>query len=342
MMTTYGDAIYRGFRALLDHDPSVFVIGQGLWSPWYVGGTMTDLDKLYGRDRILDAPVCENAVTGTAIGAAMGGMHPIVVHPRMDFMLLAVDPIVNQAANWSHLFSGMVPVPICIRSIINRGGEQGAQHSQALQAMFAHVPGLKVVMPGTAGDAFQLLIDAVYDGNPVLYIDDRWCYDLRGEVAESINPQSIGHGAIIRPGRDLTIVAWSFMVSEAVRAAELLAQEGIDAEVIDLRAIKPWDRSLVAESVRRTKRAVVAEASWATGGFHAEVAAAISFDCHDYLAAPVIRVTLPDCPAPSARSLEAVYYPKAPTIVASVYRLLERNPLHPLCHATPEVPGWIC
>jgi acetoin:2,6-dichlorophenolindophenol oxidoreductase subunit beta len=342
MNTTYGDAILLAHRHLLRHDPSVFVFGQGLWSPWYVGGTMTGLDKEFGRDRILDSPVSENATTGAAIGAAMSGMRPIVVHPRMDFMLLAVDPIVNQAANWSYLFNGQVPVPVCIRSIINRGGEQGAQHSQALQALYAHIPGLKVVMPGTATDAFQLLVDAVYDGNPVIYIDDRWCYHHTGEMPADPKPQPIGRGAVLRPGRDLTIVAWSVMVGEALIAAELLAAEGIDVEVIDLRAIKPWDRDLVASSVRRTRRAVVAEAAWATGGFSAEVASAIAADAFDELDAAVLRVTLPDCPAPSARTLEASYYPKAITLVAAARRACGHPQPAELRRASDALPGWIC
>jgi len=340
--STYGEGIHQALVALLEADPTVFVLGQGLWSPWYVGGTMTDLDKRFGRDRIMDAPVSENATTGTAIGAAMSGMRPIVVHPRMDFMLLAADPIINQAANWSHLFSAKVPVPVVIRAIINRGGEQGAQHSQALQAMYAHVPGMKVVMPATARDAYQLLVDAVYDGNPVMYIDDRWCYGQKGELPTGTVPGPIGMGAILRPGKDLSIIAWSVMVQEALAAAEVLAREGIEAEVVDLRAIKPWDRKLVLESVRRTGRALVAEASWATAGMHAEVAAVIASEAFDRLRAPILRVTLPDCPAPSARTLEEPYYPKAATVIAAARRLCGCSPSHPLRQATLAVPGWIC
>lgn len=342
MNATYGEAILHALRELLRQDPSVFVFGQGLWSPWYVGGTMTDLDKEFGRDRIIDSPVSENAATGAAIGAAMSGMRPIVVHPRMDFMLLATDPIVNQAANWSYLFNGAVPVPICIRAIINRGGEQGAQHSQALQGLYAHIPGLKVVMPGTARDAYQLLVDAVYDGNPVIYIDDRWCYGHVGEMPAGIKPQPIGKGSVLRPGSDLTIIAWSVMVGEALRAADQLAKDGIDAEVIDLRSIKPWDRALVANSVIRTRRAVVAEAAWATGGYAAEVASAISADAHGCLDAAVVRVALPDCPAPSARALEAAYYPNASTIIAAAHRALGHHGSHQLRTATVDIPGWIC
>src|SRR3989442_10098640 len=150
---TYAQAMREAFAQLLETDPRVFVIGQGLWSPWYAGASLQDLDREFGRDRVIDSPVCENATTGAAIGAAIAGMRPIVFHPRMDFMLLAVDPIVNQAANWSYMFAGRANAPVVIRATINRGGEQAAQHSQALQSMFMHIPRLKVVMPSTPHDA---------------------------------------------------------------------------------------------------------------------------------------------------------------------------------------------
>src|SRR5574341_1718105 len=208
---TYTQAIREGFAQLLANDPRVFVIGQGLWSPWYVGTSMQDIDQEFGRQRIIDSPVSENATTGAAVGAAIAGMRPIVVHPRMDFMLLAMDPIVNQAANWSYMFAGAVNVPVVIRPIINRGGEQAAQHSQAFQAFFMHVPGVKVVMPATPYDAKGLLIAAVNDGNPVVYIDDRWLYGETGEVPEGMYSVPIGKAAIRHPGKDVTIVATSYV-----------------------------------------------------------------------------------------------------------------------------------
>ena len=169
----YGTAILSAFEYLLKNYKETFVIGQGLWSPWYVGNSMTDLDKKFGKNRIIDTPVSESAVTGAAIGASLAGMKPIVVHPRMDFMLYAMDAIVNQAAKWSHMFGGQANSGVTIRCIINRGGEQGAQHSQALHAWFAHVPGLRVVMPSTVADARDLLIASALCKDPVIYIDDR-------------------------------------------------------------------------------------------------------------------------------------------------------------------------
>lgn len=321
---TYAQAIREAFEQLLETDPRVFVMGQGLWSPWYVGTSMQDLDRRFGRDRILDTPVSENATTGAAIGAALAGMRPIVVHPRMDFMLLAVDPIVNQAANWSYMFGGQIGVPLVIRAIINRGGQQGAQHSQALQALFAHVPGLKVVMPATPYDAKGLLISAVRDGNPVMYIDDRWLYDTVGDVPSELYEVPLGSGVVRRIGRQLTIAASSWMVEQALSAADALQARGISAEVIDLRSIKPWPRRLVANSVRKTGLLVVADGGWMSGGIGAEISAAMSHDAFDYLKAPIERVALPDSPAPTSAALERAYYPTDQQIIAAAERMMAR------------------
>ncbi|MBI4605306.1 MAG: alpha-ketoacid dehydrogenase subunit beta [Planctomycetes bacterium] len=319
---TYARAIREAFAQLLASDPRVFVIGQGLWSPWYVGSSMESLDVEFGRSRVIDSPVSENATTGAAVGAALAGMRPIVVHPRMDFMVLAIDPIINQAANWSYMFAGKASAPVVVRSIINRGGEQAAQHSQALQAFFLHVPGVKVVMPATPYDAKGLLAAAVRDGNPVLYIDDRWLYQETGGVPEELYEVPIGKAALRREGRDVTVVATSFMAAQAVVAAGALARRGVDAEVIDLRSVKPWDKELVLESVRKTGRLLVADAAWATGGVAAEVIASVACEAADSLVARPARVCLPDAPAPMSASLEKVYYPRSETIARAVENML--------------------
>jgi pyruvate dehydrogenase E1 component beta subunit len=322
---TYAQAMREGFAQLLESDPRVFVIGQGVWSPWYAGSSLKDLDMQFGRDRIVDSPVSENATTAAAIGAALAGMRPIVFHPRMDFMLLAVDPIVNQAANWSYIFAGQVPVPLVIRASINRGGEQGAQHSQALQAFFMHVPGVKVVMPATAYDAKGLLVAAVRDGNPVMYIDDRWLYEESGEVPEELYEVPIGSAAIRRMGTDVSIIATSYMASRAVAAARLLERQGIDTEVIDLRSISPWDRDRVLSSVRKTGCAVIADAAWKSCGVAAEIAASIAEEWDEDVSPSIARVCLPDVPAPTSAPLEKAYYPDSDSIVLAVNRLLERK-----------------
>jgi len=321
----YAAAIREAHEQLLESDPRVFVIGQGLWSPWYAGSSLLDLDKRFGRERIIDSPICENATTGAAIGAAIAGMRPIVFHPRMDFMLLAVDPIVNQAANWSYVFGGRMGVPVVIRAVINRRGEQGAQHSQSLQAMYAHIPGLKVVMPSTPHDAKGLLISAVRDGNPVLYIDDRALYETVGDVPEQSYETPIGKAAIRRNGRDVTIVATSAMVQEASQAADELSANGVQAELIDLRSIKPWDKECVISSIRKTGRLVIADAAWRTCGVAGEISATICEEAFDCLRAPIKRVCLPDAPAPSSRVLEEAYYPTASSIIAAVKNVLQAS-----------------
>ncbi|MBM4075419.1 MAG: alpha-ketoacid dehydrogenase subunit beta [Planctomycetes bacterium] len=315
---TYAAAIREAHAQLLSTDSRVFVIGQGLWSPWYAGNTLKDLDIDYGADRVIDSPVSENATTGAAIGAAISGMRPIVFHPRMDFMLLAVDPIVNQAANWSYVFDGKAHVPIVIRSVINRRGEQGAQHSQALQAMYAHIPGLKVVMPSCAEDAKGLLIAASQDGNPVIYIDDRMLYEQSGVVPKEIYATPIGKAAIRRKGTDVSIVATSRMVVESIRAAELLSAEGIEVEVIDLRTIKPLDLETILNSVSKTSRLVVVDEAWKSGSVASEVSASVSEQGFDLLRAPIHRVCLGDCPAPSSKILEEAYYLTADDIIRAV------------------------
>jgi pyruvate dehydrogenase E1 component beta subunit len=323
---SYAAAIREAVAQLLRDDPRVFLIGQGVWSPWYAGQSLEDLDREFGRARVVDSPVSENAVTGAAIGAALAGMRPIVFHARMDFALLAADPIVNQAANWSYMFGGRAGVPIVIRTVINRGGEQAAQHSQALHSMFLPVPGLKVVMPSTPYDAKGLLTAAVRDGNPVLYIDDRWLYGEEGEVPEAPYTVPLGRAAVRRRGTDVTIVAVSYVARSSAQAVAELAERGVDAELLDLRSVKPWDREAVFASVARTGRLVVVDGAWRTGGLAAEVVAAVSTEIFDCLRAPVERVCLPDAPAPMSRALEPSYYLGARDVVAAVEKVLDAKP----------------
>ena len=318
----YGAALNEAFTELMDADPRMIIIGQGLYSPWYVGSSMVELEKRFGTERVIDCPVSENGTTGIAIGAALAGAPTVMVHPRMDFMLLATDQIFNQAAKWHYMFNGNANVPLVIRGIINRGGEQAAQHSQAMQAMYMNIPGLKVVMPSTAYDAKGLLVASVHDGNPVVFIDDRWLYKEVGDVPLGLYEVPLGVGAIRRNGRDVTIVATSYMTVEALAAAGSLAADGIEAEVVDPRTLKPLDENLILASVRRTGRLVIADAAWRMCGAAAEIAAVVAEQAFESLRAPIRRVTLPEAPAPSSRSLEASYYPKAADIVAAVKGLL--------------------
>jgi pyruvate dehydrogenase E1 component beta subunit len=327
-MANYGEAIREGFEYLLTNYPKVFCLGQGLWSPWYVGNSMTDLDKKFGAGRIIDTPVSELSCTGAAIGAALCGFRPIVIHPRVDFMLLAVDQVVNQAAKWTHMFGGQVSVPVTIRAIINRGGEQGAQHSQALHSWFAHIPGLRVVMPSTPTDARDLLIASVLCEDPVLYIDDRWLYKLKEELPPvvELDLRQVGPQRT-HAGDQLTLVGCGYSSHLCRQAAQTLAPLGITCDTLDLRVINPLDDSLVLESVRRTGRLLVVDGDWSSCGLAGEVICRVSerLAPSAWKAAPA-RITLADAPAPTSGPLEDAYYPKAEQIVEAAKRLVAAAP----------------
>lgn len=307
---------------MMEREESVFLIGQGVKSPWYVGNTATGLIERFGPERVIDTPVSESAITGAAVGAALAGMRPVVVHPRMDFMMYAMDAIINEAANWHYMSGGSASVPVVFWGIINRGGEQAAQHSQAVHGIFSHVPGLKVVMPSTPYDAKGLMIAAIKDENPVVFIDDRWLHGVEDDVPEEVFEVPIGKGALRKEGRDLTIIGISYMAYEVTKAANLLAAQGINAEVIDLRTAKPLDEDLILSSVQKTGRAVIVDGGWRTCGWAAEVAALIAEKALRALKAPIKRITLPDSPAPASRTLESVYYKKAKDIIQTVKELM--------------------
>ncbi len=308
--TSYSEAILSGFDYLLQNYPEVFVLGQGLWSPWYVGNTMKNLDKKYGKERIIDTPVSESACTGAAIGASICGMKPIVVHPRMDFMMYAMDSIVNQAAKWSYMFGGQLNAPVTIRSIINRGGSQGAQHSQALHSWFAHIPGIRVVMPSTVQDARDLLISSVLCPDPVIYIDDKWLYnetDILEPIKEislnSVTPQCL------KKGDKITIVSSGFSTLLALKASTFLNRVGIGAEVFDLRVLNPFNSKNILDSVLKTKRLLVIDSGWKACGMSSEVITSIVEQIPtNTLINPPRRITLPNSPAPSSEVHEKDYY----------------------------------
>jgi pyruvate dehydrogenase E1 component beta subunit len=323
-VTSYGVAIREGFEHLLANHREVFTIGQGLWSPWYVGNSMTDLDAKFGRERVIDTPVSELATTGAALGAALCGYRPIVIHPRIDFMLLAVDQLVTQAAKWRHMFGGEVAVPLTVRGIINRGGEQGAQHSQSLHSWFAHVPGLRVVMPATVRDARDLLIAAVLCDDPVLYIDDRWLYGLEEDLGPPVEVDLRREGPRrVREGDQLTLAGAGHSALLCADAARMLAEEGIGADVIDIRVLNPFDARPIIESVRRTGRLLAVDGDWATCGFASEIIARVSEAVPPAIvkAAPR-RLTLPDAPAPTSGPLERAYYPSASDVAAAARQLV--------------------
>ncbi|MEI8201737.1 MAG: transketolase C-terminal domain-containing protein [Bacteroidota bacterium] len=308
------EAIYQA----METDPDVVLIGQGVKSPWYVGNTCRGLVEKFGETRVIDTPVSENAITGIAVGAAIAGMRSIVVHPRADFLMYGLDPIINQAANWHYMNGGRSNVPSVFWLIVNRGGEQAAQHSQALHSLFTHIPGLKVVAPSNAYDAKGLLMESIYDNNPVVFIDDRWLYEFSALVPTEAYRIPLGKGIIRKEGKDVTLLSFSFMATEAAKAVEILSKENIDVELIDPRTLTPFDEELLIQSVKKTGKLVIAEGAWKTGSFSAEISARVSEHAFDALKAPILRVCLPDCPAPSSSELEKAYYTNASQIVEAI------------------------
>jgi len=321
----YGTAILSGFEYLLKNYPEVFVIGQGLWSPWYVGNSMTDLDKKFGVERIIDTPVSESACTGAAVGASLAGMKPIVVHPRMDFMIYGMDAIVNQAAKWSHMLGGQANPGVTIRSIINRGGEQGAQHSQALHAWFAHVPGLRVVMPSTVSDARDLLIASVLCPDPVIYIDDRWLYDQE-DYLDPVKELDLAKQKpeISTIGSDITIVSSGHTSLLARDAASDLAKNNISAEVIDIRVLNPFFADDIINSVKKTKNLLVIDSGTLSAGFSSEIITSVVEKIPlENLNNNPMRLALPDSPAPTSRELEKNYYLSKEDIISAAKMLIK-------------------
>ena len=324
-MTSYSEAILEGFKYLLDNYKEVFVIGQGLWSPWYVGNSMKDLDKIYGKKRIIDTPVSENAVTGAAVGASLCGTKPIVVHPRMDFMLYAMDPIINQAAKWSYMYGGQANPNVTIRSIVNRGGEQGAQHSQLLHSIFAHIPGLRVVMPYSVSDARDLLIASVLCKDPVIYIDDRWLYEEKENLSEikvlelsEINAQKIING------NDLTIISSGYSTKIAKSAIQDFKSmyKNASIELIDLRIINPINYEDLVKSVCKTKRLMIIDGGWKTCGLGAELISSIveRLEPKLLLSRP-INISLKNSPAPASKVLENNYYLKKEDVIIELKKV---------------------
>lgn len=318
---SYRDAIREALAQALERDARVFLIGEGIDDPGGVFGTTVGLKERYG-DRVMDMPIAENAMTGVANGAAMTGMRPVMIHMRVDFLPMAMDQMVNHAAKWSYMTAGRVKVPVTFRAIVGRGWGSAAQHSQSLQAMFAHVPGLQVLMPASPYDAKGMLLASIAGERPTLIIEHRWLYDQKEAVPEEPYFVPAGKALVRRPGKDVTVVATSYMVYEALRAAAELEQAGISAEVIDLRSIQPVDEQAVMDSVRRTGRLIAADTGWKLCGVSAEIAAIAAEHCHGSLKAPVRRITLPAAPTPASSVLEKAYYPTHEDIVRTAKEMM--------------------
>lgn len=299
---SYCAALREGIDQAMGNDPRVFAIGLDADDKFGVFGSMSNLSS---PERVLGTPISENAMTGVALGAALSGMRPIHVHLRVDFMLTAMDQIVNYVAKWQDMFDHQVKVPLVIRAIVGRGWGCGAQHSQTLHGWFAHIPGLKVVTPATPYDAKGLLLSAVADDAPVLFLEHRWLYKNTGDVPEQLYTLPLGKANVMHRGERLTVVASSLAAIHSLTAIE---QHGLDVELIDPRTIKPLDLDTIVASVQRTGRLCVVDYDFPFGGFAAEVCAAVTERAWGSLQAAPTRIQFPDRGMPSSGILERAYY----------------------------------
>jgi pyruvate/2-oxoglutarate/acetoin dehydrogenase E1 component len=319
----FGQAINRALADAMAQDPSVVLLGEDVANAGGPFGVTRGLLDRFGPERVRDTPISEAAIVGAAVGAAMTGLRPVVEIMFMDFVTLAMDALVNQAGKAHFMFGGQVSVPMVVRMPHGGGINAGPQHSQCLEAWLAHVPGLKVVCPSNVTDAYGLLRAAINDDNPVIMIENKALYAAKDEFPDSPPVVPIGHARMARPGRDVTIVTYGAMVAIALAAAVQLEQEGVDAEVIDLRALQPWDENTVLESLARTHRVVMCHEAVEAFGVGAEVIARLADIGFDELDAPLIRVGAPFMPPPFAKTLEDWYRPDAARIVAAVKRALQ-------------------
>lgn len=312
---TYTEAVRNALAQALRLDEKVFVMGQGINDEVGMFGATTGLYKEFGEDRVFDTPLAETGVTGVAVGAAMGGMRPVYCHNRPDFLMLAMDQLVNHASKYNYMSGGICPIPLVIWAVTGQGWGSAAQHSQALHGMFMHVPGIKIIMPTTPYDVKGLLLQAIADNNPVLFLDHRRIHNQVGSVPEEMYTIPFGKGVVRKQGKDITILGISSMALEALRAEEALRSKGIDAEILDLRTIKPLDIEMIITSVKKTGRLLIADTRWKTGGISAEISTLVYERLYRELKAPVARVSLPDVPTPAAYTLEEAYYNNAADIV---------------------------
>jgi len=314
VLMRYSEALNAALREEMAADPSVFLFGEDIGGYGGVFKVTKDLAHEFGENRVRDTPISEQSLAAMAVSAAMTGTRPVLEIMYADFIPLTLDALVNQASIYHYIWKGQVKMPFVLRTQGGGGAGAGAQHSKVLDAMLAHIPGLKVVAPANPADAKGLLKAAIRDDQPVIFLEHKLLYNMRGDVPEGDVIVPIGKATIMRPGGDISLIATSKMVVESLQAAELLAQDGIDAEVIDLRTLRPLDVQTITTSLAKTHHCVIVNEGWRFCGYAAELSATIMENAFDELDAPVARVTLPDMPIPYAQSLEMAMLPNAEKI----------------------------
>lgn len=315
-------AINQALEECMEEDSSVIVLGEDVAAAGGAFKATRGLLEKFGPDRVRDTPISEATIVGASVGAAMGGLKPVVEIMFMDFITLAMDALVNQAAKARFMFGAQCSVPMVVRTPHGGGLNAGPQHSQCLEVWFAHIPGLKVVCPSTPRDARSLLKAAIADPDPVVFVENKALYAMSGELGAGENADVIGRARVVKPGRDVTVVTYGALVHAALAAAQSLEVNGIKAEVVDLRSLQPWDKETVYASVARTNRVVIAHEAVLAFGVGAEIAASIGEDLFDELDAPIVRVGAPFMPVPFAKSLEAQYIPGAEAVAAGINKVM--------------------
>lgn len=318
----YREALSQAQADCMKEDPNVFVYGLDVPDFKSIFGSCRGLLDQFGEKRVFGTPLSEDAMTGVALGAALSGLRPVHVHIRVDFLLLGMNQIANMMSAVRYMSGGKLKVPVVLRAVVGRGWGQGPQHSKTLHSFFAHIPGIKVVMPSCAQDAYSLLRTSIQDDNPVVFIEHRWLYDVVGPVDKSIQVP-LGKAQVLRPGKDVTIVTTSWMAVEALQAADILSRSGVQAEVIDVRTVYPLDMETITASVRKTGQCIVADYDWVFCGFGAEIAAQLSHNCFGHLKHPVERLGFQHVPCPTTRPLENLFYPSAEHIVRTTEKMMK-------------------
>ncbi len=319
---TYLQALNEALKQEMEADPNVFVFGEDVGQFGGCFGVTQGLFEQFGEKRVKDTPITESAIIGAATGAAAAGLRPVCELMFVDFIGVALDQLFNQAAKMRYMFGGKAKIPMVLRAPQGAGIGAAAQHSQSLEAWFMHVPGLKVVMPSTPYDAKGLLIAAIRDDNPVVFLEHKMLYGIEGDVPDDAYVIEFGKAKVCRKGDDVTIVATSKMVHTALAAAEILAKDGIDAEVIDPRTLTPLDMDTILDSVKKTHRVLIAQEAVKTGGAGAEIAAQIAENAFDYLDAPITRIGAPFTPVPFSVPLEQAFIPNEDSVVTAVKKMI--------------------
>lgn len=315
---TYGEAIREGMRIKMHEDPNVYILGEDVGAFGGCFGVTAGLYEEFGPERVRDTPISEGVIIGCAVGSAATGLRPIAELMFIDFLTVGMDQLVNQAAKMRYMFGGKISVPMVVRLPGGAGVQAAAQHSQSLEAWLTHIPGLKVVYPSTPQDALGLMLSAIEDDNPVMYVEHKALYAMAGEVEDVVKPIPLGVADIKREGKDLTVIATGKMVHDALKAAEVLAKEGIELEVIDPRTLFPLDKETIFKSVEKTHRVLVATEEHKRGGYGGEISAMIAEDLFDALDAPVVRVGALNTPIPFSTQLEDFVIPNSTDIINAV------------------------